>query len=100
MCELPDVPYSLLSNTANWLNSLYWNNHVAIDTDEKRQLYRKLARLMDYRKQEADATDLSRLAWLYLHLHDALRAEELADEGLTLDPDNDHCIRLLARLRR
>ena len=100
MCAMPDTPYSMLSNTANWLNSLFSDNYVAIDTDEKRLLYRELARLMEHRKQEADATDLSRLAWLYLHLHDAFRAEEVAEEGLTLDPDNEHCIRLLARLRR
>jgi hypothetical protein len=100
MCAMPDTPYSMLSNTANWLNSLFWDNYVAIDTDKKRLLYRELARLMEHRKQEADATDLSRLAWLYLHLHDAFRAEEVAEEGLTLDPDNEHCIRLLARLRR
>jgi hypothetical protein len=100
LCAMPDTPYSVLSNTANWLNSLFRENYVAIDTDEKRLLYGELAELMENRKREADATDLSRLAWLYLHLHDAPRAEEIAEEGLSADANNEHCVRLLTRLQR
>jgi hypothetical protein len=67
---------------------------------KKRLLYGELAELMENRKREADATDLSRLAWLYLHLHDAPRAEEIAEEGLAADANNEHCVRLLTRLQR
>jgi NB-ARC domain len=38
-CKLLETPYSELSNTANWLNNLFRDNHVAIDSDEKRLLY-------------------------------------------------------------
>jgi len=55
---------------------------------------------MELRKGEADATDLSRLAWLHLHLHDPVRAREVAEEGLDIDAENEHCNRLLNRLRR
>lgn len=36
---MPDTSYSVLSNTANWLNNLFREDYVAIDTDEKRLLY-------------------------------------------------------------
>jgi hypothetical protein len=55
---------------------------------------------MKQRKGEADATDLSRLAWLHLHLHDPVRAREIAEEGLDIDAENEHCNRLLNRLGR
>jgi hypothetical protein len=87
-----------LSNTANWLNSLFRENSLAIDTDEKRLLYGELAQLMQNRKGEANATDLSRLAWLYLHLHDVSSAQQAAEEGLAIDADNEHCLRLVRRL--
>ncbi len=49
------------------------------------------------------ATELSRLAWLYLieassdvHDHELIsRAEAIAQEGLMLEPDNIHCQRIL-----
>jgi hypothetical protein len=100
LCKLADTPYSALSNAANSLNRLFSENYLAIDSDEKRLLYRELAQLMEQRKGEADATDLSRLAWLYLHLHDPSRAREITEEGLVIDAENEHCIRLLSRLRR
>jgi tetratricopeptide (TPR) repeat protein len=99
-CKLPDTPYSTLSNTANWLNSLLRENYVALDSEEKRVLYRELAELMERRASEATATDLSRLAWLYLHLRDVPRAKEVVEKGLALDPENEHCIRLKKRLLR
>jgi hypothetical protein len=49
--------------------------------------------------QSLDATDLSRLAWLHLHTNNDSRARELAELGLGLDPENDHCWRLSQRLR-
>jgi tetratricopeptide (TPR) repeat protein len=99
VCKLPDTPYSVLSNTANRLNNLFREYDLPIDSDEKRLLYRELTQLMERRKEEADATDLSRLAWVYLHLHDPVRAREIVEEGLDLDADNEHCNRLLLKLR-
>jgi hypothetical protein len=96
--KLPDTSYDTLSNTANRLNNLLADNHLALDSEEKRILFRDLAQLMETRIQEADATGLSRLAWLHLHLHDATRAQEIAGRGLKMDPHNEHCLRLVARL--
>lgn len=99
ICELPQTPFSTLSNAANRLNSLLRENHLALDSDEKRILYRELTRLMEQRSGEADATDLSRLAWLYLHTREVERALATAEKGLELDPENEYCLRLVARLR-
>ncbi len=100
ICKLPDALYSAFSNAANSLNRLFNENYLAMDSDEKRLLYRELAELMEQRKAEADATELSRLAWLYLHLHDTSRAREIAEEGLAIEAENEHCVRLLHRLGR
>jgi hypothetical protein len=49
---------------------------------------------------DADATDLSRLAWLYLHVKQDERALEIAKKGLAIEPDNQYCQGLIARLER
>jgi tetratricopeptide (TPR) repeat protein len=99
ICELPHTEFSTLSNTANSLNSLLREDYLALDSDEKRILYRELTRLMEQRASEADATDLSRLAWLYLHMREVEQALATAERGLAIDPQNEHCLRLAARLR-
>jgi hypothetical protein len=98
ICELPQTPFSTLSNAASWLNNLLRENYLALDSDEKRVLYRELASLMERRASEADATDLSRLSWLYLHTREVEAALGTAERGLTIDPENEHCQRLVARL--
>lgn len=100
ICKLPSIPYSVLSNIANSLNNQLHENYLVIDTEEKRILYAELANLMERRKREANADDLSRLSWLYLHLRDPDRAREIAQEGRRLDDENEHCNRLLRRLAR
>jgi hypothetical protein len=99
-CGLPDTPFSFVSNTANWLNNLLRESHLAIDSEEKRVLVKDLAEIMEKRSSEADATDLSRLAWLCLHLRDVKTAMEMVERGLTLDAENEHCVRLKTRLER
>ena len=100
ICKLANTPYSVLSNTASWLNKLLREDYLAMDSDEKRLLYQELADLMEQKESEADATDLSRLAWLHLHLRDPERAREIVEEGLAIEADNEHCSKLLNRLRR
>jgi hypothetical protein len=50
------------------------------------------------RTNEADATDLSRLAWLCLHLGDRSAAARYTRMGLELDSTNHHCVRLASKL--
>lgn len=54
---------------------------------------------MELHLQEASATDLSRLAWLHLHVGDEQRALEVAELGLRRDPDHLFCERLVEKLR-
>lgn len=97
LCELPNTSFETISDTANRLNGLYAREQF-LDSDERRILVGRLAHLMDARRQDADATDLSRLAWLYLQLHDEEHAIEVAKEGLELDPFDEHCQKLKLRL--
>ncbi len=99
MCEHSVVPFFMVSNTANKLNSLFRTRALRVDTDEKRILVRRLADVMSERLSEADADDYSRLAYLYLHLHDAERAKALTLDGLKLDTQNEHLIRLADKLQ-
>jgi len=43
---------------------------------------------------EFDATDCSRLAWLYLKINAEDKARALIDKGLALDPFNEYCLKL------
>lgn len=85
------------STMANWLNS----DRDLIDQMELVQrdaLFGQLTAIMERHIADASATDLSRLAWLHLHAGDGIRARELADQGLRLEPENLHCERLVKRL--
>lgn len=88
-----------ISNAANKLNSLLVQNRAALESEEKQILVHRLVAAMEARSQEADATAMSRLAWLYLHLKNAPKAQEYVRRGLELDANNEHCQRLAERLR-
>ena len=86
-----------ISDMANWLNTAPELKND-MDVVERTALFRPLASLMEPHLVEASATDLSRLAWLYLHSGRSDRAIELADLGLKREPDNIHCQRLATKL--
>jgi hypothetical protein len=97
MCEIPGTLFIDISNSANRLNNLL-HHYQFIAMDEKPILVRRLVELMNDRIGEGDATDCSRLAWLYLHLNDTRRASELADAGLHMDWGDEHCLKIKRRL--
>jgi len=99
MCGLPDALFADISNTANRLNGLLVSEQF-LAMDDKTALLQQLAKLMDSRVDEADATDCSRLAWLYRHLKNDERALELAELGLTKESYNHYCISLKTKLRK
>lgn len=98
--ELATPPFSDLSSTANRLNGLLSRREIEIDADQRRLMVRKLRLLMENRFSEADPTDLSRLAWLCMYDQDPDAADRWADEGLRLDPQNQHCQHLKDKLAR
>ncbi|MGB2982803.1 MAG: NB-ARC domain-containing protein [Candidatus Bipolaricaulia bacterium] len=98
--ELPEADLQKTSSCANTLNWLLHEGKLRLDTDEKRVVMTRMVRLMEERIEEFEATgdDYSRLAWLYLHLGRKKDAGECAHEGLQVDSQNEHCLRLLDRL--
>lgn len=94
LAELTRPGYNDLSSAANRLNGLLSNRELEVDADERRLMVRKLRRLMEDRNSEADAIDLSRLAWLCMYDQDQPAAERWVMEGLSRDPNNEHCLRM------
>jgi hypothetical protein len=88
---------SYMSNVAHWLNT----NRMTLsgyERAERDRPFHELIALMEPRIGEATSNDLSRLAWVHLHVGNISRAKELAELGQEKDPDNIHCERLLRRL--
>ena len=93
--QFEEVPFYDLSNTANLLNHKY---HELDFDDGKLQLTQRLLDVMEERRQEARPDDYSKMAWLALHLSQRDKAEEFAELGLDIDPENVHCQRIATRL--
>ena len=86
-----------ISEIVNWLNATRLVNEE-MDISDRKGLFEPLTKLMEHHLDNASATDLSRLAWLYLRMGDTKRALELAKRGLKTEPDNRHCQRLVEKL--
>ena len=101
MCETPRAESHVISNAANQINGIYSELRRrqlnVLDSDERRSLIRRVVGRMEAVRGEFDATDCSRLAWLYVHLGDMTRAVEVAKAGLQRDQYNHHCLGLLER---
>jgi len=99
LCQLPNTPFYDISNSANRVNSLFMNQFYALDSEEKRIISQKLAEVMENRiYDEGDATDCSRLAWLFVRLKNENKAKKIIDYGLRIEPDNEYCNKFLNRL--
>ena len=68
-----------------------WSNEV-------QQLIERVAEEMRRHLDALDATNCSRLAWLYLNMGNKERAYDIAKLGVSRDPDDEHCVRLIERL--
>ncbi|MGH2517457.1 MAG: hypothetical protein ACRDHP_17545, partial [Ktedonobacterales bacterium] len=69
-----------------------------LDTDDKRMVAQRVAEVMaEQISDKGSATDCSRIAWLYLHLNDEIRARDLTELGLARDSENEYCFRLARR---
>lgn len=90
---------SEVSHMANQVNSILRSFPIP-DRDERLILVRQLAASFEQKakKERADSIDMSRLAWLYLHMKNEDKAREVAKKGAELDPDDPHCAGLIRRL--
>jgi hypothetical protein len=104
MCDVNGVPTEVVSSAANRLNSLFVSfNRMGkspIDRDERRLVVERVARSLESRLDDLDATDCSRLAWLLVNLKQVNRGREVAQRGAAIDPLNHHCRSLADRLSR
>ena len=90
------VPIEEVSSTATLLNRKYAD--LDLEADAKHQLARQLLEVLESRIEEVNSDDLSRMAWLALHLGQEQKAKTFANQGLQADPENPHCQRLIERL--
>jgi hypothetical protein len=97
MAELPQTSLEDISDSANRLNGLC-ATHQFLVSEEKNVLAARLVSLMESHMDDANATDCSRLAWLYLRLHEEGKARSLVERGLKLESSNEYCLRLAEKL--
>lgn len=65
---------------------------------EVKKYIEKVAYKMAAYDKFLDATNCSRLSWLFLNIGDSQKAQEYALYGLEKDPENEHCLKLAAKL--
>jgi hypothetical protein len=90
-------PFHELSNIALLINQFFREESGRIDPEERRHFAADLAQMMHDRAGEANADDLSRMAWLSLNLHDEHRARAYVERGLSMERHNAHCVNLAER---
>lgn len=98
LAELARPPFDELSMAAARLSGMLSRREIELEADERRLMVGRLRSLMEARSDEADATDLSRLAWLCMHVRDVDAADRWALAGLTLEPENEHCLGIRRRV--
>lgn len=95
---VPNVDYNTISECANRINNYFFYHPEAKQEETKKVLLLQMIEVMTKRITEANATDYSRLAWLYLNNGNQERAKEYAEHGLSLDSDNSHCLKLVRKI--
>lgn len=99
LAEAPGASYSDAAHAASLLNRQLRSGALKLDRDEKRVLANRIRRLLESSADTASGTDLSRLAWVCLHLRDEDAAKLYTRTGLDRDPENEHLQSLGKRLK-
>ena len=99
LAEAPGGVYDDASHVANLLNAWLRNGTLQLDGEEKRVLASRIRQLLEAGAPSASATDLSRLAWICLHLLDRDAAKSYTRMGLERQSENDFCRALAKRLQ-
>ncbi len=98
ICRHPNVPVSELSNAANEINNVLSTMTRRVSREEKEFLLAHVIGTLERSIANLNATDLSRLAWLYMHLNENDSALKAVQRGLQIEEGNHHCQSLLRRL--
>ena len=101
-CRRDNIPLTELSDAANQINIIFfklrWESPEVLSREEKQFLIRDVVGNLELALNELNPTDLSRLAWLQLHLGEPSSALKTANRGLSIDPLNPYCLGLKERL--
>lgn len=99
-CALNNSSIFESSEVANVINKYFQSGLLNIDTDIKEKLIQKLIYIIESKLiiSSMDATDYSRLAWLYLNIKNSDKAKETVTRGLLIDQDNPYCVKLATKL--
>lgn len=105
LAELSDIPNTStdeLSRLADNINRIFASakrdGKIPFQPEERKYLVGKLIRRLESRLIQLDSTDMSRLAWLHMHVNDEARAKEITDMGLEIDSENEYCMKLALRI--
>ena len=103
-CRNTHTSASELSNAANDINNILSNMRRdatdKVSWEEKQFLINDVVGALTRSVKDLDATDLSRLAWLQIHLGETDSARATVQAGLAIDPNNHYCQSLSMRLSR
>lgn len=99
LAETTHATYAEAGRAAWLLNQQLRNGKLRLDGDEKSVLVTRIRRLLEDGAHSADATELSRLAWICLHLKDDGAAREWTIVGLRREPQNEYLQSLAKRLK-
>lgn len=94
--QLGNVPFVDVSSTANRF-SQFLRDGLEMNLPQKADFATRLLSVMDARIKEATSDDLSRMAWLAIHLKDFNRAKDYIKRGLRINRHNVHLVRLAER---
>lgn len=92
-----DASIEDVSFAANKVNGWLTRGRVSLLPAQVEVLIKPLIEVLERRINECRADDLARLAHLHKRLDNRSRAWEVADLGTKLDPENEHCLRILNR---
>ena len=95
--ELCEPTLEEVSRMANLVNGAA-DVREQMDVHQRRTVFEPLVKHMEPFREFASATELSRLAWLYLNSGRREEALETTQKALEREPANIHCLRLYDRL--
>jgi hypothetical protein len=98
LSDIPNVSTEELSRLAYNINRVFASakrdGKVPFQADERKYLLGKLIKHLEASVSQLDSTDMSRLAWLHMHVGDENRAREITEKGLEMDGENEYCLKL------
>jgi hypothetical protein len=99
IAQISNTDFFDLSTIVNTVNHKLFTKQLEIeDKSIKNELLSDFYNVLWKRRKEGDSSDLSRIAWLALHLNKIEDAKQLVCEGLELDPLNTYCLKLNKKL--